>query len=199
MKLSLPIVLIESPGWGESKIQFSDRKLLLLFRTDLQIIQALGKLFKWKKPCSCPQCGGSRLWGHGFVPRYFVGFNQGLWMKRWRCPDCGAVHTARPASFLPRMQYSIRSQKSCLTVKLGWKPFLSEIPRQTQQYWWRNFLSRAKESENWKAPFSFYFQKSHRHQLPVSKRRIYRESYPLAVAPYLPFALTVKSRPFSLE
>jgi hypothetical protein len=69
---------------------------LLICRIVLEKLQALGKQFHWKKPECCPECGSIRLWGHGFVLRQFVGFAQGLWMKRYRCPDCHAVHTCRP-------------------------------------------------------------------------------------------------------
>ena len=40
-----------------------------------------------------------------YTLRYFQEYVAGLWIKRWRCPDCGAVHTARPADFIPGMQY----------------------------------------------------------------------------------------------
>jgi hypothetical protein len=87
----------------------------------LEKLQELGKQFCWKKPDSCPECGSMRLWGHGFVLRQFVGFAQGLWMKRYRCPDCHAVHTCRPEQFLPGMQYPIQTQKSSLEAKLSRK------------------------------------------------------------------------------
>jgi hypothetical protein len=30
-----------------------------------------GTRFPWPRPKSSPQCGGRRLWGHGYVPAYF--------------------------------------------------------------------------------------------------------------------------------
>ena len=83
MKLTLPTAL---------KITPEGEKTLLMCRIDLEKIQGLGKQFPWKNPKNCPCCSASRLWGHGYVLRYFVGVALGLWMKRWRCPDCGAVH-----------------------------------------------------------------------------------------------------------
>ncbi len=51
-------------------------------------------------PLRCPRCGSARLWGHGFAARYFEGFGKCLWVKRFRCSDCFAVHTCRPLGFL---------------------------------------------------------------------------------------------------
>lgn len=174
-------------------------KTLLICRIDLEKVQELGKHFRWEKPGTCPACGSSRLWGHGFVLRFFFGFAFGLWMKRWRCPDCGAVHTARPADYIPGMQYSYSVQKASIEVKLAGKSFLKTISRQNQQHWWKNFLSRSRESANWTCLHTFFRKGRETGQLPVTKRPIYRESWPAAVAPYLSFAVTVKPRPFNLE
>ena len=172
---------------------------LLICRIDLDKVQELGKHFQWKNPGTCPACSSSRLWGHGFALRFFFGFARGLWMKRWRCPDCGAVHTSRPDDFLPGMQYPRHIQQESLKMKLTGKPFLNTISRQVQQHWWKTFISRSRESGNWNCLFSFFRKSLATGQLPVTKRRIYRERYPKAAAPYLPFAVTVKPRPFNLE
>jgi len=165
----------------------------------LEKLQEFGKQFRWKKPRTCPECGSRRLWGHGFALRNFVGFALGLWMKRYRCPDCHAVHTCRPKQFLPGMQYPVQTQRSCLEAKLADQPFIKSVPRQIQQHWWKAFLTRCREAGNWSDPLHFLRQRTGTDQLPVTIRRIYRESWPDPVAPYLSFALTVKRRPFSLE
>lgn len=190
MKLALPIALKLSP---------KGKKSLLICRIDLQKVKELGKIFLWKNPGSCPSCGGNRLWGHGFALRYFFGFATGLWMKRWRCPDCGAVHTARPESYIPGMQYPQAIQQVSLEAKLSGRSFIKTISRQIQQYWWKTFVSRSRESANWTQLPIFYQKSLEAGQLPVTKKRIYRASWPTVVAPYLPFAVTVKPRPFSLE
>jgi hypothetical protein len=158
---------------------------LLICRIVLEKLQALGKQFHWKKPECCPECGSIRLWGHGFVLRQFVGFAQGLWMKRYRCPDCHAVHTCRPEQFLPGMQYPVQTQKSSLEAKLAGKPFLQAVPRQIQQHWWKAFLTRCREAGNWSDPLNFLCQWTGFGQLPVTIRRIYRESWPTVGTPYL--------------
>jgi putative transposase len=50
-------------------------------------------------------------------------------MKRWRCPDCGAVHTARPSQYCPGVHYTRDQQKMSLVAKLTGNPFLKSIPR----------------------------------------------------------------------
>jgi len=165
----------------------------------LKKIQELEKKFLWKNPGTCPACGSPRLWGHGFVLRNFFGFAAGLWMKRWRCPDCGAVHTCRPANYLAGMQYPQHIHRMSLEAKLAGKPFLENISRQSQQHWWKAFLLQCRDTENWSDPRKFYQKNLEAGQLRVSKRRIYRESWPSAVSPYLPFALTVRPPPFNLE
>jgi hypothetical protein len=72
-------------------------------------------------------------------------------------------------------------------------------PEQIQQHWWKAFLTRCREAGNWSDPLNFLCQWTGFGQLPVTIRRIYRESWPTVGTPYLCFALTVKKRPFSLE
>jgi hypothetical protein len=97
------------------------------------------------------------------------------------------------------MHYPQNLQQSCLGAKLAGKTFLSTISRQSQQHWWKAFLSCCRREGNWSDPFRFYGKCRAAGHLPVTKRRIYRASWPDAVAPYRPFALTVQIRPFNLE
>ncbi|WP_324292698.1 hypothetical protein [Marispirochaeta sp.] len=105
----------------------------------------------------------------------------------------------RPESFLPGMQYPKSTQRSSLESKLAGKSFLKTVSRQIQQHWWRTFRHLCRESGNWTDLRKFLTEHLHPGQLPVTKRRIYRASWPTAVSPYLPFALTVRPPPFSLE
>jgi hypothetical protein len=98
-----------------------------------------GKLFPWPRPGWCPRCGGARLWGHGFVFRFFDGCAAALPMKRWRCPDCGAVHTCRPADYWRRFLASIETITASLTAKIAGGQWRTEVSRQRQQGWYRGF------------------------------------------------------------
>ena len=175
------------------------RNTLLLCRLDLQKIQELEKQFQWRRPKACPSCNGKRLWGHGYVLRYFIGFITGLWMKRWRCPDCGAVHTARPNQYCPGVQYSRDQQQMSITAKLSGNPFLKSIPRQVQQHWLKIFRNLCRRTANWNDPVAALRNLLRTGQFHLTKRRIYSASRQGADAPYLSFALTTKPPHFSLE
>ena len=139
------------------------------------------------------------MWGHGFTLRYFVGFAIGLWMKRWRCPDCGAVHTARPQEYSPGVHYPKSIQITSLTAKLSGKPFVKTIPRQVQQHWLKTFLHICRRTANWNNPTVILQDLIQSGQFYLTKRRIYSASWPQSCAPYLAFALTGRPPHFSLE
>jgi len=83
--------------------------LVLYFRVDVKRLVEAGRDFPWPRPARCPSCRGSRLWGHGYAGRYFQDEVRPVWLKRYRCPDCQAVHILRPASYRARFRYSIRT------------------------------------------------------------------------------------------
>lgn len=60
-------------------------------------------------------------------------------MKRWRCVDCGAVHTMRPASHWRGFWATIVLITRSLLAKVEGRRWLAEVSRQRQQYWWRGF------------------------------------------------------------
>jgi hypothetical protein len=106
-------------------------------------IMSQGKLYPWLRPERCPRCGGQRLWGHGYVPRYFDGFPEPTWVKRWRCPDCGAVHTCRPASHWRRFLAPISIILASLVAKLAGLRWPHGESRQRQQYWYCGYLIQS--------------------------------------------------------
>ena len=120
-----------------------DTFLILYSELDFKRLQELEKNYPWPRPKTCPQCGATRLWGHGYVARYFDGFTEALWMKRYRCPDCRAVHTLRPCSHWRGFWAPWRLILVSLLGKLRGRRWLSRFPRQRQQYWWKGFAKQA--------------------------------------------------------
>jgi len=164
--------------------------LLLLFRIDLQKIQEHGKKYSWEKPKKCPSCNSIRLWGHGYVIRYFYGYIQGIWMKRWRCPDCGAVHTARPCEYPVGFQYPHDIINKSLLTKLEGNPFVLDIPRQNQQYWMKAFKFQSQQLANWLSPLQYFKTFIESDQKQITFRLKYRNIPYGSDPPYLPFAVT---------
>jgi hypothetical protein len=60
-----------------------------------------------------------------------------LWMKRFRCFDCSAVHTCRPAGFCKGIGSAAEVVWRCLLNKIEKGRWLSCVVRQNQQYWYR--------------------------------------------------------------
>ena len=76
--------------------------MILSVCVKLKEIDEQGRNFHWPKPCGCPKCRSARLWGHGFVLAYFDGFSFGLWLRRYRCPDCNCIIRMKPEGYFPR-------------------------------------------------------------------------------------------------
>jgi len=133
------------------------------------------------------------------VLRYFHGFSRGLHLKRWRCPDCGAVHTIRPVRYAPGVHYPKDVQNRCLLKKLKSGVFDSAVSRQVQQHWMRIFKHLARRHGNWNDLLACLKSHLPDRQFLVTNRRTYCESIGMIGRPYLPFAVTCKQRPISLE
>ena len=110
----------------------------------LKDIFTLGKDYPWERPAQCPRCGHYRLWGHGFVFRFFRGFSTSLFLKCYRCPSCCCVLTLRPDSHFPRIRTSkalIRDHLAHREEYCHWPR--SDLHRSNLRYWWNNLLRRT--------------------------------------------------------
>jgi hypothetical protein len=126
--------------------------LVLHVAVDVQGLVKLGKKYPWPRPERCLSCSSSRLWGHGYVQRYFESLTQPLWIRRLRCPDCHTVYTMRPDLFPQRFRYSLKTILSSLMTKIAegcWLPF---VPRQNQQYWLKGLRFQAQRFETVPSP-----------------------------------------------
>ena len=65
-------------------------------------------------------------------------------MKRWRCVECGAVHTVRQASHWRGFWAGIVLIMASLQGKISGAPWRTEISRQRQQYWWRGYQRQRR-------------------------------------------------------
>jgi len=106
---------------------------------DLKQIHEQGRDYAWPRPGCCMRCRNWRVWGHGFVRRYFDGFAEALLLKCYRCPLCGCVTTARPASHFRRIRGSRQTIYSHLHQRISrgrWPP--SALARSRLRHWLAN-------------------------------------------------------------
>jgi hypothetical protein len=63
-----------------------------------------GRDYTFPRPGHCLKegCRSNRIWGHGYVGVWFYGYKLPVYLRRWRCADCGCVYTIRPADCWPR-------------------------------------------------------------------------------------------------
>jgi hypothetical protein len=122
--------------------------LILYLKVDVKELRDLGREYPWEKPAHCPACHGIRLWGHGFVLRYFEPFEDLIWVKRYRCPDCGSVHTFRPHPYLRAFRHPLPVILLCLFVKAVTSTWTKDLCRQIQQSWWRTLHRAASRNAN---------------------------------------------------
>ena len=123
--------------------------LVLHVAVNVKELFTLGRLYPWPWPHRCRLCGSKRIWGHGYVARYFEGFVYPLWTRRLRCPECGTVYTLRPDMFVSRFRYSLATIVLSLAAKITGKAPVIPLPsRQAVQYWLRALTLQASRTAN---------------------------------------------------
>ena len=130
--------------------------MIVVIATTIHEISELGECFKWPvldcEKCSC------RMWGHGFVGRYFEGLSGLLRIKRLICPECGMVVVFRPSAFWPRFRSSIAEIYAALMTRLGSGFWPIRFKRQRGWYWLRKLMS-AVIMNGHSAPAQFLTQR----------------------------------------
>ena len=75
------------------------------------------------------------MWGHGYVITYFDLFKEGVWLKRYRCSECGAVIRIRPKGYFPRFQSPIKTILRSISLKETKNKWMEGISRSRQLHW----------------------------------------------------------------
>lgn len=114
--------------------------MVVFIAININILIVLGRNYPWKKPFVCPNCGSTRLWGHGFVTAFFDGFVEALFIKRYRCPDCRTVIRCRPAGYFARFQADKETIRASVSMKARMNKWLRGISRSRQNHWYRGLL-----------------------------------------------------------
>lgn len=123
--------------------------------------------------------------------RFFDGCETGVWLKRYRCPECRAVHTVRPQTHYRGFWASTARILDSVIEKLLRNSWCSALSRQRQQYWWRGFVKQASRQSNLQGdPITVFLSLLSRGIIPSTHSSTYYEIKPFEVAPYLIFAVT---------
>jgi len=108
----------------------------------LEDISKEGRTFNWKRP-ACKRCK-SKVWGHGFVIRFFNSIKNGLLIRRWRCPCCGTIYICRPREYWSRFQESIPNVFKALIYRVTHRKWPTWTSRQRGGHWLNKLLKHAR-------------------------------------------------------
>ena len=109
--------------------------MILFVCAKLNDIYAQGRNFNWTKPDRCPRCGSMRLWGHGFVLAYFDQVTHGLYLRRYRCPDCHCIIRMKVKGYFARFHANIQTIRYCLGHRLSCGRWLTALSKSRQRHW----------------------------------------------------------------
>jgi len=146
--------------------------MILFFPVALKALFCKGRNYPWPRPDGCPNCKRLTVWGHGFTTAIFDGYAQPLFLKLFRCPDCGCVIRLRPRGFFKRFQAPIETIRSSIANKSKKDRWLPGISRSRQCHWYRSLCKRIKAylTDTWRqgtlAGFDYLLQIG---QTPVSR------------------------------
>lgn len=134
--------------------------MILSYKITVEELSNAGKNHKWERHF-CNTCNRF-MWGHGFVTRYFESTDGPVFLKRYRCPKCGAVVVVRPDGYWPVIRSSIRSIFDNLSTKISTGSWAPGFPRQRGGHWLKRFVNHVKMSceENLEGFLNFCFAKS---------------------------------------
>lgn len=151
------------------------KDVLMIFPVLVSIkeIVARGRDFPWPRPEACPRCEGHRIWSHGFVTAFFDGFDEQLFLRRYRCPECRCVMRARPSGYFERVQASVKTIRSSIAFRLEHGRWPAGTSRSRQGHWLRSLTRRvcARFGQGWsKRLMEGFDELMLKNENPVSRR-----------------------------
>lgn len=99
--------------------------------------------FQWPRPACCPLCNHYKVWGHGYVERFFDSFAGVFFVKRFRCPTCGCVITCRPSTHFRRIQAAKTFVRHSLSKRLSKGRWDARVCSSRQRHWLSNLKRKA--------------------------------------------------------
>lgn len=117
--------------------------MIIFVRARLKEIFEQQRAYAWPRPDLCPLCGVRKVWGHGFVLAYFDDIAGGIYLRRYRCPECGSVFRLRPMGYFARIQAPIAVIRASLGQRLAKGRWPAGSSRSRQGHWLRGLLRNA--------------------------------------------------------
>jgi len=84
-----------------------------------------------------------KLWGHGFVLAYFDDIAGGVYLRRYRCPECRCVVRLRPMGYFVRIQASIETIRESLGQRLRKGRWPSGSSGSRRRHWLKALIRNA--------------------------------------------------------
>jgi hypothetical protein len=116
--------------------------MIFSVKITIEELSKAGKGHKWKS-CECPVCH-KKMWGHGYVLRYFSESLCGIFLKRYRCQHCRCVATTRPEGYWPRVRSSVLTIYRSLKSRLSSLRWPVGFARQRGGHWLSRFTHLAQ-------------------------------------------------------
>ena len=137
--------------------------MIVLTKYNVKDVAAQGKGFNWCRLKCCKKCK-SKVWGHGFVYRFFNGIINAVPIKRWICSSCGTVYVCVPVNYWTRYQESISKIFKFLIYRVTHHKWPPETTRQRGGHWMNKLINNAKINKLFKdsmiETITFYQEKS---------------------------------------
>jgi hypothetical protein len=110
----------------------------------LKEIFAKGTDYPWPRPSECPKCKRKRLWGHGFASAWFDESVGTIFLRRYRCPECGCVIRLKPEGYFARFHCTIEAIRTNLCHRIKTSRWLPGTSRSRHGHWLRALKRNAK-------------------------------------------------------
>lgn len=118
--------------------------MILIVIAVLKEIYEQGRDYSWPRPKVCPRCKSGRLWGHGFVRAYFDEFEGGVFLRRYRCVECGCVIRLKPQGYFHKFQSSIEAIRSSIRHRLETHRWVCGISRSRGLHWLKALKRKSR-------------------------------------------------------
>lgn len=118
--------------------------MIIAVAVTLKEIFQKAKNHPWTRPSECPRCAGARLWGHGYIPAWFDECEGLVYLRRYRCPECGCVVQLKPQGYFDRFHCLATTIRERISHRIKTNHWWGGLSRSRQGHWLRGIKRKAK-------------------------------------------------------